>query len=171
MLSRNYVCTLNRPSRCAAVNDKYVAAAVAKGGCLQLQKNCFRDWSCRVGAISVWSLPVQHDTPLMLLEDGHQRPITAMAFGNRTSDLLITASKDAVRRWRISGGEDNGAALAAELEADEPAAVCLDAEDKLVAIASGCVIFLIQDRCRSQQIQQLTAHCTAGGDRTHLHEA
>jgi len=99
------------------------------------------------GAVAVWSLNDSSGTATMMLRDGHDRPITAMILGNR-SDVLITATRDAVRRWRVSPDNgpapDNGAALAAELGSDEPAAVCLDAEDRLVAVASGRVISLLQ---------------------------
>jgi len=87
----------------------------------------------------------------MLLEGGHERPVTALAFGSRHPDLLITASRDAVRCWQCDtcagkpSGSRNGAALAAELLAgEEPASVCLDAEDRLAAVAVGPVVCLLQ---------------------------
>jgi len=91
-----------------------------------------------------------------------------MAFGNRHSDLLVTASRDAVRCWRCGGGTEaeaeNGAAISEGLGGgEEPAKVrvnpkpislslilnpnpkvALDAEDRLVAVAVGAVVHLLQ---------------------------
>ena len=87
----------------------------------------------------------------MLLEGGHERPVTALAFGSRQPDLLVTASRDAVRCWQCDvckaskSGSRNGAALAGELmSGEEPTSVCLDAEDRLAAVAVGAVVFLLQ---------------------------